>query len=420
MWCQSCKSYHGMREEAKKKCEERKKAAEEEEVQLLQEEEERLLQERRYYNDNRERPSSSQGESPTEMAPPPPPSPPRVNHAAEAWAFYLEREEQKRMESAGTIEKETEPPKRSRPSQLRSWIPISHPFVTPSTFQNQPSVAPNPGEHTVQSWSLPNPDAGQKSLHNTPFTNPTMEPPRGAIENFQRLPPINTKFFGPKPDIPMQNYRSNSQQGLTETGPRSEPGPSPYSDLTDQHQPLTAVSDRKDDSQREEYYFSPYAASKTPPPAGQKQLGRSRQAGISQIHNQSSKQRSKSTKRPSAARVKRPRLPADQSARQSTVRGRKRKASLSVKDLLCADKEGIDTVDFADAQAPARPSTRRRLSSPSSSSAAIITPQPQRSSTSIFKLIREEEEKEVVEEAEEDKADDGDEEDIIESVEPGG
>lgn len=428
VWCQSCKIHHGMREEAKAKCEERKKAAEEEEERLLQEEEDRLGQERRSKSprdhDFQERPSSNQEESPEEIAAPPP-SPPRVNHAAEAWAFYLEREEQKCRESAGTIELETEPQKGSRPPQLRSWIPFSQPredttplpqysYVRPSTFQNQPSVAPNPVQHISWNRSLLNPNAGQQTIH-TSFTAPATETPSGAVENFQRLPPINTRIFGPTPDIPLRNHGSNPQQGLNDGGPRFRPGPSPYSDLLDQHQSLSAVSDRRDENQREERYFSPYGASEIPPWAGQKQLGRSRQAGISQTHHPSKEQKSKSKKRPSTAGPKPLRLTADQSARQSTLRSRKRKASLSVNDLLCADEEGIDTVDFTDAQTPARASTRRRFGSPPSSPAVILTPKPHRSSSYTSKSIREEED----EEAEGDGADDEDE-DIAESVEPSG
>lgn len=423
-WCQSCKRYHGMRDKAKKECEERKKAAEEEKERLLQEEE-RLLQERRSnsprYHDFQERPSSSQEESPEEMAPPPPPSPPRVNHAAEAWAFYLEREEQKLKEAAGTIEVEMEPQRGSHPPQPRAWIPVSqpredptplpqYPYVTPSTFQNQPDMAPNPAQHKVQNRSLLNPRQGQQTIHSPSSADPTSESPSGAIENLQRLPPINTIIFGPRPG-------SNPQPGLTEAGPRFRPGPSPYSNLPNQHQPAASASNRRDDNQGEERYFSPYGATERPPPAVRKQTGRSRQAGISRTQHPAREQKSKSMKRPSAARPPKPlHLTADQSARLSTLRSRKRKALLSVNDLLCADEEGVDTVDFADAQTPARASTRRRLSSPYASSAAI-TPKPDRSSSYTSKFIREEGEEEVAEEAEEEGADDEDE-NVAESVEP--
>ena len=442
VWCQFCKIYHGMREEAKKKCEERKKAAEEEEERLLQEEEERLLQEEEErllqerrsnsprYHDPQERPSSSHQESPEEMAPPPPPSPPRVNHAAEAWAFYLEREEQKRKESTGTTELETEPQKGSRPAQLRSWIPVSRPredttsslpqysYETPSIFQNQPSVAPNLAQHTVQNGSILNPHAGQQTIHNPSSAVPVSESPSGAIENLQRLPPINTELFGPTPDIPLRDHGFKPQLGPSEAGSRFRPGPSPYLDLPDQHESPAAVSNRRDDNQREERYFSPYGASEPPPPAVPKQSGRCRQAGISRPHNASRERKSELRKRPSAARPPKPLpLTADQSERLSTLRNLKRKASLSVNDLLCVDEEGVDIVGFADDQVSARASTRRRLSSPSSSSsAAIVTPRPHRSSPYTFQSVREEEENDVEEEeeAEEEGADDEDE-DVAES-----
>lgn len=423
VWCQSCKIYHGMREEAKKKCEERKKAAEEEE--------ERLLQERRSNSprdhDLQERPSSSHEESPEEMAPPPPPSPPRVNHAAEAWAFYLEREEQKRKESAGTTELETEPQKGSRPPQLRSWIPVSqsreditslpqYAYGTPSIFQNQPSVAPNPAQHTVQNRSILNPHARQQTIHNPSSAVPISESPSGAIENLQRLPPINTELFGPTPDIPLRNHGFKPQQGPSEAGTRFRPGPSPYLDLPEQHESLAAISNRSDDNQRGECYFSPYGASEPPPRALPKQSGRSRQAGISRPHHASREQKSEPRKRPSAAAPPKPLpLTADQGEKPSTVRNLKRKASLNVNDLLCADGEGVDTVGFADDHAPARASTRRRLSSPSSSSAAAIsTPRLHRSPPYTFQFVREEEEKDVEEEAGEEGADDEDE-DVAES-----
>lgn len=433
VWCQPCKIYHGMREKAKKKCEERKKAAEEEEERLLQEEEEKLLQERRSnsprYHDPQERPSSSHEESPEEMAPPPPPSPPRVNHAAEAWAFYLEREEQKRKESAGTTELETEPQKGSRPAQLRSWIPVSeqreditsslsqYPYGTPSIFQNQPSVAPNPAQNTVQNRSILNSHEGQQTIHNPSSAVPISESPSGATENLQRLPPINTELFGPTPDIPLRNHGFKLQLGPSEAGSRFRPGPSPFLDLPDQHESPAAVSNRRDDNQREERYFSPYGESEPPPPAVPKQPGRSRQAGISRPHHRSRERKSKTRKRPSAARSPKPLpLTADQSERLRTLRNLKRKASLSVNDLLCVDEEGVDTVGFADDQVPARASTRRRLSSPSSSSAAaVITPRPHRPSPYTFQSVREEEEKDVEEEEVEEEGADDEDEDVGES-----
>lgn len=397
VWCQSCKIYHGMREEAKEKCEERKRAAEEQE--------ERLLEARRSkspcYHDFQERPSSSWEESPEEIAPP---SPPRVNHAAEAWAFYLEREEQKRKESAGTIELVTEPQRGSR-SRLRAWIPVpqpredaiplpQYPYVTPSTFQYQPDLAPSPWQQAAQNRSLLNAYPGEQKSQNPAFTAPTSELPSGAVENFQRLPPINTELFGPMPDIPLRDHGFNSLPvGHTGVGPHFRPGPDPYSNLPDQNPPPAAVSNRRYDNQEEERFFSPYDASKPALPAVRKQAGRSRQAGISQTHAPSREQKSESTKRPSRQPKPLP-LTAEQSRRLGTLRSRKRKSSLSVKDLLCAEEEAVDTVDFAHDQAPTRTSTRRRLTARSSSSAAI-TLSPYKSSSYTSNLIREEEEEEM-------------------------
>lgn len=392
VWCQSCKIYHGMREEAKEKCEERQKAAKEEE-------EKRLLEARGSksprYHDFEERPSSSREESPEEISPP---SPPRVNHAAEAWAFYLEREEQKRKESAGTIEFVTEPQKGSR-SRLRAWIPVpqpsedtiplpQHPYVTPSIFRYQPDVAPNPSEQTAQNPSLLN------AHQNPAFTAPTSELGRGAVENFQRLPPINTQLFGPMPEIPLRDHGFNPLSGgRTEAEPHFRPGPGPYPNLADQNPPPTAVSDGRYDDQGEEVFFSPDDASKPAPPAVRKQSGRSRQAGISQTHPPSKEKKSESTKRPSRPLNPLP-LTAEQSSRLGTLRSRKRKSSMSVNDLLCAEEEGVDVIDLAHDQAPARASTRRRLTSASSSSAAIML-SPYKSSSYTPNLIREEEEEEM-------------------------
>ena len=414
VWCQSCKIHHGMREEAKEKCEERKKAAEEEE--------ERLLEARRSksprYHDFQKRPSSSQEESPEETAPP---SPPPVNHAAEAWAFYLEREEQKRKESADTIELVTEPQRGSR-SRLRTWaqmpqptedtIPLpQNPYVTPSAFQYQPDLAPSPSQQMAQNLSLLNAHPEQQKFQNPAFTVPTSELPSGAVENLQRLPPINTQLFGPMPDIPLRDHGSNPLPGgRTEVRSHFRLGPCPYANLPDQNLPPTAVSNGRSDNEGEERFFTPYDVSKPALPAVRKQPGRSRQAGISQTHPPSREQKSESTKRPFRPLKPLP-LTAEQSPRLGTLRSRKRKASLSVNDLLCAEEEGVDTVDFAHDQAPARASTRRRLTSPSSS-AAEITLSPYKSSSYTSNLIREEGEEEiegVEERAEEQEADDEDE-----------
>lgn len=405
-----------MREEAKEKCEERKIGAEEEEEE--EDEEKRLPEARRSksprYDDFQERPSSSREESPEEIAPL---SLPRVNHGAEAWAFYLQREEQKSKESAGTIEYVTEP---QRGSRLRAWIPVpqpredtiplpQHTYVTPSTFQYQPDVTPSPSQQTAQNLSLLNAHPVQQKSKNPAFAAPTLDLPSGAVENLQRLPPINTQLFGPMPEIPLRDHGYNLLlEGRTKAGSHFGLGPSLYSNLPDQNPPSSAIANGRYDKQGEDRFFSPYDASKPAPTAVRKQSERSRQAGISQIHPPSREQKSESTKRPFRPFSPLP-LTAEQSLRLGTLRSHKRKLSLSVNDLLCAEEEGIDTVDFAHGQAPARASTRRRLISPSSSSAAITISPYKSSHTS--NLIREEGEKEMEGAEEGAEAQDADDED---------
>lgn len=420
VWCQSCKIYHGMREEAKEKCEERKRAAKEEE-------EKRLLETRDSqspcYDDFQERSLSSREESPEEIAPP---SPPRVDHGAEAWAFYQEREAQKR----GFL---TDPQRGSRP-RLRALAPepqsredtIPLPqdpwYLTSTTSQYQPNVAPGPPQQMAQNLYMLNahPEQQQRS-QNPAFTTPRSELLSGAVENLQRLPPINTELFGPMPEIPLRNQGYNPlPEGRIEARSHFRLGPIPYSNLPDQNRPPTAVSDGRYDKQEAERYLSPYNGSKPARPAAvREQSERSRQAGISQTtHPPSREQKSESTKR-SLRRPKPRPLTAEQSSRLDTLRSRKRKPSLSVNDLLCAAHEGPDdTVDFAHDQAPARASTRRRLTSPSSSSpsssSAAFTLSSYKSSSHISNPVREEgeEEMEGVEEgveAQDDEDDDGDE-----------
>lgn len=385
VWCQPCKIYHGTREEAKEKCEERKRAAKEEE-------EKRLLEigasQTPCYHDFRQRSPSSREESPEEI---PPPSPPRVDHGAEAWAFYQEREAQKR--------EFLEDPYRGSRSGLRAapvpqsgedTIPLPQdPWYQPSTtIQYQPYVAPIPPQQMAQNLYMLNahPEQQQRS-QNPAFTAPRSELPSGAIENLQRLPPINTELFGPMPKIPLRNQGYNPlPEGCIEARPPFGLGPIPYS-----------VSDGRYDNQEQERYCSPYNGSIPARPAAvREQSERSRQAGISQTtHPASREQKSKFKKRSVRPPKSRP-LTAEQSSRLGTLRSRKRKPSLSVNDLHCvAAQEGPDdTVDFAHDQAPARASARRRLSSPSSSSAAFPL-SFYKSSSYISNPVREEGEEEM-------------------------
>lgn len=409
VWCQSCKIYHGMREEAREKCEERKRAAEEEEK------EKRLLEARGSkspcYHDFQERPPSSREESPEEIAPP---SPPRVNHGAEAWAFYLEREEQKRQRGSRSRLRALVPMPQSREDTIP--LPQDPSYLTSSTFQYQPGVAPSPAQQTAQNLYMLNAHPEQQQRNQNPaFTAPTSELISGAVENLQRLPPINTQLFGPMPEIPLRDQGYNPlPEGRIEARPHFGLGPFPYSNLPDQNRPPTAVSDGRYDNQEEERFFSLYNGSKPARPAVGEQSGRSRQAGISQTHPPSREQKPESTKR-SRRPLKPLPLTAEQSSRLDTLRSRKRKPLLSINDLLCAEEEGLDdSVDFAHDQAPARASTRRRLTSPSSpSSSAAFTLSPYKSSPYISNLIggEEEEEMEGVEERAEaqDDADDEDE-----------
>lgn len=398
VWCQSCKIHHGSRGEAKRKCEERKKAA--------AEDAERLVQTRRSispcYHDFQERASLGREESPNVMAPP---SPSRANHAAEAWTFYLQREEQKLKESAGKIEQKIEPQRILRP-MLTSCNPVlqpredtiplaQYPYVTPSTFQYQPVVAPSPVPQKVQNRAPLNPQPAQQTINIPSSTAEILESLNGAVENLQRLPPINPEIFGPKPNISLRDHGSSPQSGRTDAEPHFRSGHSPYSNIHDQYQEPTAVSNRSHDNQGAENFFSPYPAPNPPPPAVRKRKGRPRLEGISRIHHPSTEQKPKFTMRPAAARSQPPHSTAEQDARLSTLRSRKRKNSLRVEDLLCAEEEGIDSVDFEDGQAP-RASTRQRLSSPTSS--AAITPRPHKSPIYTSKFISEEEEAEDGEE----------------------
>lgn len=411
VWCQSCKIYHGMREEARQKCEERKKAAKEVE-------EKRLLEARGSkspcYHDFQERPHSSREESPEEIAPPPP-SPPRVNHGAEAWAFYLERQEQKRKKFA------TDPQGCSR-SRLRALapvpqsredtlpLPLDPSYLTTtsssssSTFQYQPGVAPSPPPQTAQNVYILNAphreqqQQQQQRSQNPAFTAPASELLSGAVENLQRLPPIDTQLFGPMPEIPLRN------QGYDPLPEGCGLGPFPYSHLPDQNRPHTptptptAGSDgRYDEHGEEEGFFSPHNGSEPAGPAVLKQSGRSRQEGIPQTHSSPSREQESESKKPPLRPLNKPPLPltAEQSSRLGTLRSRKRKPSLSINDLLCAEEEGgVDnTKDFPHDQVPARASTRRRLNSPSTSSSsaaatASFTPSPYKSSCCTSNLIR--------------------------------
>lgn len=413
VWCQSCKIYHGTREEAREKCEERKRAAEEKKA-AEEEEEKRLLEARGSMSpcdhDSQERPPSSREESPEEIAPP---SPPRVNHGAEALAFYLERQQQKRQRGSRSGLRALVPMPQSREDTIP--LPQDPSYLTSSTFQYQPDVAPSPPQQTAQNLYMLNahPEQQQRS-QNPAFTAPTSELIGGAFENFQRLPPINTQLFVPMPEIPLRDQGYYPiPEGSIEARPHFGLGPSPYSNLPDQNRPPTAVSDGRYDNQEEERLFSPYNGSNPARPAVREQSRRSHQAGISQTHPPSREQKSESTKR-SLRPPKRLPLTAEQSSRLATLRSRKRKPSLSINDLLCAEEEGPDdTVDFAHDEAPARASTRRRLTSSSSSSSTAITLSPYKSSSNISNLIREEEEEEMegVEEGAkaQDDADDEDE-----------
>lgn len=432
VWCQSCKIYHGMREEAREKCEERKKAAKEEEGK-------RLLEARATkspcYHDFQERPTSSREESPEEIAPP---SPPRVNHGAEAWAFYLERQEQKRK-------KFVTDPERCPGSRLRALVPVPQSsedtlplpqdpsYLTSPTFQYQPGVAANLPQQTAQDLYMlnaPHREQQQRS-QNPAFTAPTSELLSGAVENLQRLPPINTQLFGPMPEIPLRNQGYDPlHEGRIEAGPHFGLAPFPYSNLPDQNRPPTAGSDGRydDHGQEERRFFSPYDGSKPAGPAVLlKQSGRSRQEGIPHTHSPSREQESESTKPPLRPQLKPLPLTAEQSSRLGTLRSRKRKKpSLSINDLLCAgEEEGLDNAeDFAHDQAPARASTRRRLTSPSpSSSAAAVgfTLSPYKSPSCISNLIRDggEEDREGVEEGVEGGVEEGVEEEVEEGEEEG-
>ena len=498
VWCQSCKIHHGMREEAREKCEERKKVAKKEEEKEKEEEKRRVeargSRKSPCYHDFQERPPLSREESPEEEINRPR-SPPRVNHGAEAWAFYLERQEQKRKKFI------TDSQQRGASNSIRlralapvpqssdDTLPLPHDrsYLTSSssspssssTFQSQAAglALPSPAQQTAQNQNLymlnasqpqrqpqpPQQQQQQPSQNAAAFTAPKSTSSEllslsGAVENLQRLPPINTQIFGPMPDIHLRNPGYNPlPEGRIEAGLHfglGSPFPT-YSALPDQEKdrlPPTAVSVsdgrydepevEEEEEEEERGFFSPYTGSKPagpgPRPAVLQQSGR--QEGISQTHththppSSSREQRSESTKRPLRRRpppIKRlPLMTAEQSSRLGTLRSRKRKPSLmSINDLLCAEEEEeggrLDdtsrttttrTEDFQrDIAPPARASTRRRLTSPAPSSsananAAFALNNSYKSPSYVSNLIREEEREEEVEEGVEEGKEEGVEE----------